>query len=111
MLTNFDIICMHTKILAEKMLESRDNLMSEELYAQYCISFEQLMQIVENEPGTLSEDKLTDMLLTVKDLETAFVAEQERLQDSISEERLKMRVKNVYSSTKIFNISGFNKTS
>ena len=110
MLTNFDLIWMYTKSLADKMLSSNSNLLSEELYTQYCSSFDQLMQVAENEPDTISEDKLTDMLLTVKALEAAFAAEQERLQDSISVERLKIRTKNAYSATKIFHISGYNKT-
>ena len=110
MLTNFDLIWMHTKSLAEKMLVSSDSLLNEELYSQYCSAFEQLMQVAENEPETIMEDKLTDMLITMKTLEAAFAAEQERLQGSINEERLKIRVQNAYSAAKIFNTGGYNKT-
>ena len=101
---------MHTKSLVEKMISSHDNLMSEELYNNYCSAFEQLMQIVENEPDSISEDKMTDILITIKKLESTFVAEQERLQGTINAERLKIRAQNAYSTAKIFNISGYNKT-
>ncbi len=110
MLTNFDLIWMHTKSLADKMMSSRDNLVSEELYSQYCSSFEQLMQIAENEPDTITEVKLTDMLITARALEHAFAEEQERLKGSIEAERLKIRTQNIYSSAKIFNNGGYNKT-
>ena len=110
MLTNFDLIWVHTKTLAEKMLSSNEELMSEELYTKYCSSFEQLMQIVENEPDILMEDKLMDMLMTAKALEAAFAELQEHLQGSIQAERLKIRTKNAYSTAKIFNKSGYNKT-
>ncbi|MDR0454613.1 MAG: hypothetical protein LBH05_07370 [Deferribacteraceae bacterium] len=110
MLTNFDLIWIHTKKLAEKMISSRENLMSEELYASYSSSFEQLMLIAENEPDTVSEEKLSDMLIAAKSLEAAFAAEQERLQDSINAERLKIRAQNAYSTAKIFNVSGYSKT-
>lgn len=112
MLTNFDLICAHTKKLAQKLMASSENLQSEELYKQYCNSFEQLMAIVESPNETVDEDKLQDMYITVKELEEAFAREYELIKDAMKAEQMKARVNSAYAySNKIIPFASYNKES
>jgi hypothetical protein len=103
---------MHTKGLAETMMSSRENLLSDELYSQYCNAFEQLMAIIESPNEAVDEDKLADVQYIIKKLERAFIDEQESLQDAISAERRRTRVNSAYLSTaKVIPFPGFNQKS
>jgi hypothetical protein len=109
MLTNFDLIWMHTKSLAEKLMSSSENMLSETLYTQYCSAFDQLINIIENEPETVDADKMEDMRITISALDNAFAEEQKRLQDQIAVERIKKQASDLYK-TNIFSSGNYDKT-
>jgi hypothetical protein len=95
--------------MAEKMLNSTEDLLSETLYDQYCSAFDQLIEVANNEPENVDHDKLEDMRLVLIALEKRFAEEQQKLQDVISVERLKKQTRRLYKQSKFKN-GGYDKT-
>jgi hypothetical protein len=98
MLTNLDLIWIYVKSLAEKLMSSDENMLDEELYSQYCTGFEQLVQIIEEPDTQISEEKYADMKHTLGALERRFAEYQARIQESITQNRLKSKVVNLYAA-------------
>jgi hypothetical protein len=110
---NFNLIWSHTKSLIDKLLSSRENLFSEELYSQYTSAFDQLMTIANNPAEQVTEEMLRDVLVEVRKLEQVFADEQVSIEKSIAAQRRSTVVNSTYlSTTKVVPpFSGFNKES
>jgi predicted YcjX-like family ATPase len=94
--------------MAEKLMSSPENLLSETIYTQYCSAFDQLIEVINNEPENVDNDKLEDMRLTLIALEQAFADEQEHIQDDIASERIKKRTRSAYLHSRLRD--GYDKT-
>jgi hypothetical protein len=97
MITNFDLIWLHDRQLMESLLEAEDDSIDEATFSAYCSSFEQLMQIIEAEPDTVTEEQLEIVQFYLASLEAKFSEVQRAIQKKISEERLKAVTFSKYS--------------
>jgi hypothetical protein len=97
MLTNFDLIWLRVRQLMDSLLEAEGDNIDEANFNTYCSSFEQLMQIIEAEPDTISEEQLEIVQFYLNSLEAKFSEVQKAIQKKISEERLKAVTFSKYS--------------
>ncbi|MDR2401516.1 MAG: hypothetical protein LBD73_07700 [Deferribacteraceae bacterium] len=98
MLTNFDLIWLHVRQLIDKLMEEDGGSIDEELFSTYCTSFEQLIQVIESEPDSVTDEKLDIVRLYLASLEERYGELKKEIQKKISEERLKALTLSKYSS-------------
>jgi hypothetical protein len=70
-------------------MESDAANVDEELFNTYCEAFNQLVQVVEDEPNGVTDEKLEVVSLYLLSLEEKYSEAKKELQQKISEERLK----------------------
>jgi hypothetical protein len=81
----------------DSLLEAESDSVDETAFSAYCSSFEQLMQIIEAEPYTVTEEQLEIVQFYLNSLEAKFSEVQKAIQKKISEERLKAVTFSKYS--------------
>ncbi|MDR2104675.1 MAG: hypothetical protein LBP51_02860 [Deferribacteraceae bacterium] len=99
MLTNFDLIWLRVRQLIDELMQADDPNISEDLFNTYCEAFNQLVQVVEDEPDGVTEEKLEIVHLYLLSLEEKYSETKKELQKRISEERLKASTFATYSQT------------